>query len=90
MSLRSFRCGRLIGDVLDKLPDGGGRVGLALLLVLVVDAFKASPADEVLGDNDGLSLDDGCTGGGGGDDAVLLPPSAAIVFVVFCLPQDNI
>jgi len=56
----------------------------------VVDAFKASPADEVLGDNDGISLDDGCTGGGGGDDAVLLPPSAAIVFVVFCLPQDNI
>ena len=89
MSLRTLRCGRLIGDVLDKLPDGGGRVGL-VLLVLVVDAFKASPADEVLGDNDGISLDDGCTGGGGGDDAVLLPPSAAIVFVVFCLPQDNI
>lgn len=74
-----------MGGALDKLPGGCGRVGL-VLFVLVVDAFKASSAEdeEVLGDNDAISLDGGCAAaGGGGDDVVLLLPSAAIILPYF-------
>jgi hypothetical protein len=73
-----------VGGALDKLPGGCGRVGL-VVVVLVVDAFKASSAEdeEVLGDNDAISLDDGCAAAAGGvNDAVLLLPTTSTAMIL--------